>query len=456
MPALKKTGISLLALLPIAAAVVIVILLIRNSDGPKQTAATEKVLTVRIMDAQKFDVVPRVVGFGYVQPDKTWDAVAQVSGKVVEINPDLKKGAFFPKDTLLIRIDPTEYELQMKQAQASIDEVTAKIQEIKARRDNLKASLAIERDSLAIARRQVGRREELLKENTIPPAELDREQQSFYMQKAKVQDLENALSLIPPQLDNLEAQKAIYTLKYEDAQLNKEYTFVRAPFNCRITAVYVEQSQFVPVGTVMAEADGTAKAEIEVQIPVNKMINLLKASQVQFNIQNVDIPQLKERIGLTATVWLRSGNFNASWDASFARTSASFDPQTRSVGVIVVVDDPYAHITLGKRPPLVRNMFCEVELRGKPIEGQFAVLRSALHDSSLYGVDQNNRLLFLPVTVQFAQDGFYVIESGLNGSEKIILTDVVPAIEGLLLEPVYDHDAVDQLKRQTSATINSM
>ena len=69
---------------------------------------------------------------------------------------------------------------------------------------------------------------------------------------------------------------------------------------------------------------------------------------------------LREALGLSATV--RLPEFSLGWEARFARMSDTIDPQTRTVGVIVEVDDPYEGVRPGVRPPLVKEMFVEVEI----------------------------------------------------------------------------------------------
>jgi hypothetical protein len=46
------------------------------------------------------------------------------------------------------------------------------------------------------------------------------------------------------------------------------------------------------------------------------------------------------------------------------------------------------------------------------------------------------------------QTGFAVIVDGLEAGARIVVSDVVPAIEGMLLDPVPDEAAAERLRAQ--------
>ena len=116
----------------------------------------------------------------------------------------------------------------------------------------------------------------------------------------------------------------------------------------------------------------------------------------------------------------------------------TIDPETRTVGVIVAVDRPYGQAVPGVRPPLTKNMFVEVEITGRPKPDRLIVPRSALHNGRLYLVGDDDRLVIRPTTVAFVQAGFAVIAEGLADGERVVISDIVPAIEGMRLAPVAD------------------
>ncbi len=111
----------------------------------------------------------------------------------------------------------------------------------------------------------------------------------------------------------------------------------------------------------------------------------------------------------------------------------------------VVVDDTYRHARFGARPPLVKNMYCEVELRGRPRLKSVVIPRSALHQDIVYIAGPKNRLERRRVTVGYSQGNLISIKKGITPGEKIIVTDIIPAIEGMLLAPQTDNDLLKSL-----------
>jgi hypothetical protein len=90
-------------------------------------------------------------------------------------------------------------------------------------------------------------------------------------------------------------------------------------------------------------------------------------------------------------------------------------------------------------------MYCEVELKGMPRKA-LPVPRSAVHGDLLYVVDGDGRLELRSVEVAWVQGNLAILEAGVEPGEKIVLSDVVPAIAGTQLLPQDDEQAVRRLE----------
>ncbi len=442
----------LLIVVPIIIAIAIVGGLVRAKKGPEKLNLKEKASAVRVIRTQMMNVIPRATGYGYVQPGQTWQAVAEVSGKITEVSPVFKKGSLCKAGITLVRIDPTKYRLSIAQNEASIQSIRAQIAELDVQEKNYKALLEIEEKSLALSQKELNRKKTLFEKNTIAASQYDQQMVAYYSQLTKAQNLKNSLNIIPANRKSLKANLELSQVKLEDAKLDLGYTEIKVPFDCRITEVKVEQAQFAQKGQVIALADATKTAEVTAQIPISKMMGLMKSvDQPPVPVfGEMDTAKLREIIGIQALVRLKSGDISVEWDATLARIDATIDPQTRTVGVIVAVADSYQKMVFGKRPPLVRNMFCEVELRGRAIANTLVIPRSALHEDHVYVVDSENRLKRKNVTLDFSQSNFYAIREGLTPGEQLIVSDLIPAIEGMLLAPKADEEL--EKKLMTEAT----
>jgi RND family efflux transporter MFP subunit len=215
------------------------------------------------------------------------------------------------------------------------------------------------------------------------------------------------------------------------------------PFDGRIAAVNVEPSEFVNVGEVLVVADSIDVAEVEAQLAISRMAPLVRADIDLSSLSAGELALVPERLGLKATVHLRADQVTASWDARFERLSDRIDPQTRTIGVIVTVEEPYRKAIPGERPPLAKDMFVEVELEGRPREAALVVPRVAVHrrpdgSAALYLVGEADRLEIRPVTLGPAQGDVVVVTGGIAPGARVVVSDLVPAIEGMKLEATGD------------------
>ncbi len=431
-------GRKFLFFVPLLIGVAIVGVAIKGRQVPQRTEAVETAKSVRVIDIPEVVLTPRAVGYGNVKPGKVWRAVAQVSGKIVEINPQLKKGAVIARGDVLLRIDPASYRLAIAQADANIRVAQAQIKELTTRRQNTGASLKIEQRGMALAEKDMRRKQQLFNRNTISQAAVDEQQRTVLNARQSLQTLRNSLNLMPAELDVLVAQLGQYKAQLGSARLNLQYTTITAPFDGRVSEVNVERTQFAAQGKVLAALDGIDVSEITAQVPLGRLINLVPPGTKFPGGADVVMSKLPELLGFSATVRLRGGSIDARWPARFTRIDDAIDPDTRTVGVVVAVDDPYRSSIAGIRPPLSKNMFVEVELRGRARPGQIVAPRSSLHGDTVYVVDAENRLRIRKIEPAFSQTDFIVIKKGLAAGDTIVVSDPIPAIDGMLLNPVPD------------------
>jgi len=418
---------------------------LESREPPAQKPLRETATKVRVIEVPEVTFVPRALGYGTVQPGTVWEAVAEVGGAIVHIHPHLKKGAILAKGEVLVRIDPTRYELAVAQTKANIRSVQTQLAELDVKERNTLASSKIEERSLALRKKDLERKRELLKRKNVSQAAVDLEERNVLDGRQSVQSLKNTLRLIPAERQTKNAQLALYQAQLESARLDLKRTTITAPFDARISAVNVQETQFAAQNKVLATADSIGVAEVAAQLPVGRLFRLVPQSgRIPIQAEGI-MNRLPDLLGLSAVVRLQAGRVTAKWNARFARISDTIDPVSRTVGVIVAVDNPYAKAVLGVRPPLTKNMFVEVELRGKPRPRQIVVPRAALHDGVVYTAGPDNRLKRRAVDIAFFQTNFAVLHKGLSPGDRIVITDLIPAVDGMLLEPVADGETAMSL-----------
>jgi RND family efflux transporter MFP subunit len=247
---------------------------------------------------------------------------------------------------------------------------------------------------------------------------------------------------------NLAASKA----ELQQARLDLEKVTIKAPFDCRLAEVNIQEGQYLSTGESLFEALGIGVTEVVAHFRGDQLKKLFNASQLEEFQLSLDMEKMRSRLNFKATVRYQSGDWSAEWDAHFTRIREAVDAQTRAINVVVAVDRPYEKIIPGIRPPLTRGMFCEVELQVGVRQDSIVIPRSALHEGdTVFLVDDQNRLRRQKVEVAFAQSNFYCLANGLEGGETLIVSDPAPAITGMRIEPVQDELLLQRLQAEAQA-----
>jgi RND family efflux transporter MFP subunit len=420
MPKLSR---KFLLLPPVILAIVVFIMLKSTQQAPVESTDSAKARKVRSTLVVAQDFVPLAQGYGEVQPAQVWKAIAQVSGRIQHLHERLKDGEIISQGETLFQIDPVDYQLNLAQAEAQLAELEVEQQ-------NASALLEIEQRNLALAQREFERLQKLVKKGSISQSDVDSAERTLLNSRTSVQNYKNTLALFP-------VNRKLLQVKIDQAQRDLDNTSIKAPFNLRVSGLKIEANQYVSKGEHMFSGDSVDQVEITAQIAMSSLKNLFADTE---NI-TVDVQALSSNIsqltGFKPRVSLDLGNDQpAQWDARFVRFTDSVDSETRTMGIVVVVDDPLKKVIPGKRPPLSKGMLVEVSISGHVQKNAIVVPRSALRNGNAYVLDGDNRLQIRAVKKLYDQQQFSVIASGIQAGDQLVLSDIIPAVSGMLLAPI--------------------
>ncbi|MGF1508424.1 MAG: efflux RND transporter periplasmic adaptor subunit [Myxococcota bacterium] len=440
-------------LVPIIVASAFLVAVRAGRPRPKKRPVDSQGTPVRIIEVRPRTVVPKAIGYGVVQAAYEWELVAEVSGRVVEMNANLRVGEVLPKGTKLLQINPENYRLTEQQRQASLQNVAAQIRQLELQRQSAEANLKIEQQSLTLAERDLRRTRSLFASGSATQADVDTAQRNVLAQRSAVQSLQNQLREIPANMAALRAQERESKASLEGARLDVGRTEIFAPFDIRIRELSIQPSELVTSGQTLGVADGIDTAEVPAQLTLGALQPLFAGTSTPTGpAPSIETPaalgrRLRE-LDIGAVIRIESGGLVAEWRGEVTRI-ATVSATTRTIGVVVTVGEPMSpgDSTL----PLLSGMYAEVELSGEKQSGCLAVPRSAIHSGNqVYVVDTASRLVRREVTIGLRQAAFACIRSGLAHDEKVVLTDLQPAVQGMLLSPVIDQTSTEQLLRDLS------
>ena len=407
----------------------IAVWLVMTGPEPARLERAEAAIPVEIVIAEAHAVSPVATGYGFSRPARNWAAIAPVRGTIIETHPDLASGRFIAAGAEVLKIDPSEYELALAEARADLAALETETAQLEAERENLDAVLALERERLVLAEQDLERTERLVAQGTAPPARLDEQRRTTLTFRRTVQELENTLALLPVQKERLEAQTERTRVRIARAERDLELTTLEAPFDMRVTETQVLAFQFVNAGQPLLTGEGIERAEVVAQIPVEAFRRIVAAILGTGTLAPLDRMYAADTSEVVAEV--RLVGTDITWPARVEQVQAGLDPRTRTVQVVLSVDAPYDFAANGV--PLVANMYLGVELIGPPLAPRVLLPDAAVHGERVLVMDADDRLELRAVEIAFRQRGQTVLSDGVAPGERVVLTDVVPALAGTLL-----------------------
>jgi len=419
------------------ACILLAVIIVKTRPSMQHQPKQDFISSANVISVKQYTVRPAIKGFGVVKPDILLEAKSEVSGKIIFLHPQLKDGAVFAKDTVVIRIEADDYQSSLRQAEADSNYNRAKLKEIKENIKNTRVELKLVKAKLTLAKKEFNRLKELLKTHLVSQSNADAKQSDVLKLQQEVQALNNKLRTLPQQQHSIEANLASTKAITSSQKRNLERTTITLPFNARVSSLNVENNQYVTQGSLLFTAQTTDKVLINAQFPLLQFRQLANDFKINQNLirqafQSGFSSELFTNLGLTANVKL-SENLNANWQAKVERISSSIDPKTRTLGLFVSVDKPNTQIVPGIKPPLLEGMYTEVTIKGNA-KKFFVIPRDAMHEGELYIANKDNKLERRVLKPSLVQGNMALFEHGLNKGEKIIVSDLFPAIPGMSLK----------------------
>ena len=385
---MKKYSKALKIFLPVAillAGFAVMMIMVKSRPEQKKVQRRSPAMLVEVMRAESTDTISMAHATATVSAAREITVVPQVSGVVTSVEKDFVAGGFFRKGQVLFTIDETDYALALKSVEAA---------RAKARHD-----LATVKSRAAIA------------------------QQEWEILDSGKGEKPNPLVLYEPQLKEAEAALGSADASVKLAELNLSRTRLRAPFDARVRSENIDVGQYISMGSQVAVLAGTETAEVTVP--------LLKEE-----LDWIRIPRPGAMAGGSeATVSKGKGADTDRWSGRVVRSLGEVDPKSRMVSVVVEIQDPYGiRAEGGDAARLLNGSFVDVAIEGRPLKTVFVLPHSVLReDSTLWVMDKEGLLRIKDVSVPRMEKDRIIIGSGINDGDRIVVTNISGAADGLRL-----------------------
>ncbi len=409
--------------------------LMRRRTPPQRQVLEHPGKLVRVMTVRTQVVPITIEGFGTVRAKTEWSVVPEVSGTVVQLSPYLRAGLHVKKGELLFKIDPRSYRLTVQRIRAQIVQWQKEIAFLTQQRLNYRATLQIAQRNLTIADEELQRDEALVQKGTISTRERDRRRQSRNEFAQAVQSARNNLTLIGPQIEKTEAAMAVEQAQLAEAELQLGKTRLLTPFAGQVIRSDLALGEFVPAGREVARLYDTTVVEIPMAIALEELrwLPSLSPETLRQGAHHVGRPPPELP---PATVRWRSGERQYTWQGYVGRWEAGLDATTRTLTLVIEIQEPWKTFSPGQQPPLQPGMFCQIEIVASRVSGAVVIPRMALHEQNTVFLAHEGTLAIRSVHVLHVQKGQAIITAGLQAGDKLVVSPLTVPVMGMKLRLV--------------------
>ena len=385
----------LVVALPVGA-ILLAALLIRMRPEPPRSPPPERIPSVTTVAVVPGNGPLPVVGNGTVVPRAEVDLASQVGGRVEWVSPSLQSGGQFAAGEVLVRIEEADFANAVEQARAQVAQ-----------------------DSVAVLQ-------------TAEEARIARDEYDRFQAREGATGAPSPLVLREPQLQAARAAVARSSAQLADAELALERTRLRAPFAGRVRSENVDAGSLAAPGQSLARIYASDMVEVVVSLSAGDAAVIPGLWGLRAGSPGGRVP---------ATVIADYGGRRYGWEGYVDRTPAALDERSRTIDVVVGVEDPFQPGTpLGTGepgedpPPLLVGQFVEVHIQGR--SGDFHILpRRALQPGNEVWMVADSTVRRVQVDV-LQQAGDSVFATGdFRPGERVIVAGISLATDGMRVRP---------------------
>ena len=349
---------------------------------PAEKPPLDNTPLVTVLNNHLVDINFAVSSYGVVSGKYETQLVAQVAGEIVYLSERFARGGFVKKGELLAKIDGSDYDAALAQAQADIA--------------SAQAALVLERAQAEVAKEQW---------RTIKSSK------------------PTALSLRKPQVAQQEARLLSAKASLKRAQKNQQRTLIKAPYDALIDSRQIGLGSYVGSAAPLGKLLSTREAEI--RLPVAD-------SELQYLIDN--------GIGSKVTVCADFAGTKREWQGEIIRSEGVIDSRSRMNYLVARVQDPYALqskaalSSKNSKAKLRYGTYVTARIAGRPAEGISIIPRHLLVDGKVATVNDRQQLHFQPVSVARTVGTQLFINRGLKEGDRVITSALDYPIEGMQVQ----------------------
>ena len=370
---------------------------------------------------------------GQVVPRRVVTLAAEVAGRVV-IRPDnIETGRHIAKGTLLLQLDPGDYELAIQATQLEVRAVDIEIDRLNTETAGIVALVNLATKDLELAAEQLDRIELLLEKATATRADRDQAKRIELAARNSLQTLKNQHDLAPVRHRQLRARRDRLVTELAQGERDLQRTRIRAPLEGLLTLANAEVGDFVQTGDVVLKIEETSTVEVECQLGADDLHWLRDSMNTADATPDAPL-RVASRLELpnnAAVVTYRQASRVHRWTGRLTRFSGQgVDPKTRTVRCRVVIQ----RAQNDSATPLMRGMYVTVTLTASPRTRLIEIPSEAVRPNRQAWAVVDNTLVIHPLDVVRVLDNSVLVpleNSTLQPGDRLVVSPLPIAYDGM-------------------------
>jgi RND family efflux transporter MFP subunit len=401
----------------LAAGVAGMVILMRQREAPARVVEEELPPLVETSPAEPHDRGLDLEVDGVVVPYRQVELAAEVDGRIAEKADACRAGKVVEHGTLLLRIDPRDYQLE--------------VDRLAVEAGNTDALIKLAEKQLDLQEKSYQRQQNLHQNRVASDSELDQAMQTRLQ-------AENALLTLRSQLRVLEEQK-------KKADLDLARTEIRCPDDTDgvIVSDLVEKDDYVRKGSPLVTIEDTSKVEVKCSLRVDELYWLWSQSGLGPGETRDASLRLDYQIPRApVTVVYRLAGRDYEWQGELSRYEGTgLDESTRTVPCRVVVANPRDVRVAGADvrgapsagpPALLRGMFVTIRIHAEPQADLLQIPEAAVRPGNRVWVVRDGKLAALGVrTVRVAGPVAILLAGDLSAGDRVVVTPLASPEDGM-------------------------
>jgi RND family efflux transporter MFP subunit len=342
----------------------------------------------RLVETVDIDLTKQILtieAWGQVQPVHQITLRSQVNGEIITVNPELVPGGRFTKGETILRLDPTDYVLAVRQRQTDVAKT--------------RVALVLEEGNQIVAK------------------------QEFDLLGETINEQEKALVLRLPQLSAMKADVDAAVAALQSAKLAFARTVIKAPFDATVLLHHVDLGTYVTTTSDLVTLAGTKEYWVEIAVPITQL-------------RWITIPRTPDEPGSAVKLFQEN-----VWGKERFRTGrvvrllTDLEPEGRMARLLVAIQDPLNLQEQNKQlPRVLLGSYLRAEIQGKELDRLAKVDRRWVHDKdTVWLMNKDNVLEIRPVTIAYRGQHEVFISEGLETGDRLVVTDISAPTEGMPL-----------------------